>query len=193
VIAAGSWGGILVIVLGIAVTAGEFRFNTITSTVLITPDRRRVLGAKLAASGVVGLGVGVVASLLTLAIALPWLSARQVELGSHLGDIALVLLGAIGATAIGGLIGVCIGALIPNQTQAVTITLVWILFVENALTSFASGIGRWLPSAASNAMSSVAVTGDGSLPVWAGAALFAGYGLAFAVAGSRSLVRHDIS
>ena len=43
----------------------------------ITPDRKRVVGAKLAASGIVGVALGIVASLLTLAIALPWLSAAE--------------------------------------------------------------------------------------------------------------------
>src|SRR5206468_105805 len=85
VIAAASSGGVLMIIIGIFVIAGEFRFNTITSTFLITPDRRRVIAAKLAAASLVGVGVAVANAILTLAIALPWLSARHVELGSHVG------------------------------------------------------------------------------------------------------------
>ena len=91
VIAAASSGGVLMLIIGILMMAGEFRHNTITSTLLITPDRKRVVGAKLAASGIVGVAVGIVASLLTLAVALPWLAQRNVDLGSHGADIFLVL------------------------------------------------------------------------------------------------------
>ena len=49
----------LVLLIGIMVMAGEFRFNTITSTFLITPERKRVVAAKLAASSLVGIAIAV--------------------------------------------------------------------------------------------------------------------------------------
>lgn len=193
VMSAASSGGILMIVIGILLMAGEFRFNTITTTFLITPSRKRVLKAKLAASGIVGLSLGLVASLLTLAIALPWLSARNVDLSSHSADIAVVLLGGIGATMIGGLVGVGIGAIVTNQTLAVTAVLIWTLLVESLLTNFATGIGRWFPGGAASAMSGITPADGALLQPWAAALLFAGYGLAFALVGSRSLDRRDIT
>lgn len=193
VMAAASSGGILMVVVGIAVMAGEFRFGTITSTFLITPDRRRVLGAKLAAASLVGIVVGVVASLLTLAIALPWLSSSSVELSAHVSDIAAVLLGATLSTAIGGVVGVGIGALLTNQTLAITVTLIWTLLVEAMVASFAPGAGRWFPGGTASAMSGVAPPSGTSLPMWAAAIVFAAYGLAFAAAGSRFVLRRDIA
>ncbi len=62
------------------------------------------------------------------------------------------------------------------------------------LTSFASGIGRWLPGAAASSMSGVAPPGDANyLPMWGAALLFTAYGLAFAALGSRLIMRRDIS
>ena len=75
VFSAASAGGLLLLLLGITMMAGEFRHNTATPTFLITPDRRRVIAAKLAAGSVVGVLATAVSSLLTLAIALPWLTA----------------------------------------------------------------------------------------------------------------------
>jgi hypothetical protein len=194
VIAGASSGGVLMIIIGIFVVAGEFRFNTITSTFLITPDRRRVIGAKLAAASLVGICVAVANAVLTLAIALPWLSAKNVDLRSHIGDIVVVLLGATASTAISGLVGVGIGALLTNQTLAITATLVWIFVFETMLTAFASGVGKWFPGTAASAMSGVAPPGDAhSLPMWGAALLFTAYGLAFAGIGSRLIVRRDIS
>jgi ABC-2 type transport system permease protein len=193
VIAAASSGGVLMLIIGILVMAGEFRHNTITSTLLITPDRKRAVGAKLAAMGIVGVAVGIVASLLTLAIALPWLAQRNIDLGAHGTDILIVLAGGIAATALGALMGVGLGALMTNQTLAVTATLVWVLLVENLLASFAQGVGRWFPGGAASAMSSVAPPSGDALPFWIAGLLFAGYTLVSAEAGARLIVRRDIT
>lgn len=193
VIAAASSGGVLMLVIGILMMAGEFRHNTITSTLLITPDRRRAVGAKLAASGIVGVALGVVASLLTLAIALPWLAQRNIDLGAHSTDILVVLVGGIAATALGALMGVGLGALMTNQTLAVTATLVWVLVVESLLGNFASGVGRFFPGGAASAMSSVAPPSGDVLPFWIAGLLFVGYALVIAEAGSRLVVRRDIT
>jgi ABC-2 type transport system permease protein len=193
VIAAASSGGVLMLIIGILMMAGEFRHNTIASTLLITPDRKRVVGAKLAASGIVGILVGIVASLLTLAVALPWLAERNIALGAHAGDILVVLAGGIAATALGALLGVGLGAVMTNQTLAVTATLVWVLVVENLLANFAPGIGRFFPGGAASALSSVAPPSGDALPFWIAGLLFAGYALVAAEAGARLVVRRDIT
>src|SRR4051812_24051995 len=46
------------------------------------------------------------------------------------------------------MVGVGVGALVTNQTLAVTVTLTWLLFIEAMVVSFASGLGRWLPGGA---------------------------------------------
>jgi ABC-2 type transport system permease protein len=167
----------LVLLIGIMVMAGEFRFNTITSTFLITPERKRVVAAKLAASSLVGIAIAAVSTSLTLAIALPWLASGHVDVASHSTDIVIVLLGGIAATAISGMVGVGVGSLVTNQTLAVAVTLTWLLLVEAMVVSFAPGLGRWLPGGAAGAMSGAA-TYSNLLPVGVAALLFAGYGLA---------------
>jgi hypothetical protein len=193
VIAAASSGGVLMLIIGILMVAGEFRFGTITSTFLITPARGRVVGAKLAAVSLVGVVLGLLASLLTLAIALPWLSSRHIDLAARSTDIAVVLVGGIAATAIGGLVGVGIGALLTNQTLAVTVTLIWVLLIETTLAAVASGVVRWFPGGAASAMSGVAPASGDALPVWLAALVSCGYGLAFAAAGSRLIMRRAIT
>jgi hypothetical protein len=48
------------------------------------------------------------------------LKPLNVDVASHSTDIAIVLLGGIAATAIAGMVGVGVGALVTNQTFAVT-------------------------------------------------------------------------
>jgi ABC-2 type transport system permease protein len=193
VFASASGGGILLTLIGITLIAGEFRFQTAVGTFLVTPDRRRVLGAKLAAASLVGAALGLICSLLTLVVAIPLLEHRGVDVAAHGSSIAGVLAGCVAGTAISGLVGVGIGALLRNQTLAIVVTLVWLFLVESMLIAFATGIGRWLPGGAASALAGTDVgTGD-LLPAWGAALLFAAYGLAFAAAGSRFVLRRDVA
>jgi ABC-2 type transport system permease protein len=193
VFAASSSGGVVVILLGIMLMAGEFRFQTATATFLVTPDRRRVLAAKLAASSVVGALLGVACSLLSVLIAIPVLEDRGADVAAHTGSVAGVLVGGIMATAVSGLVGVGLGALLRNQTLAIVVSLVWLLVLEGMLISFTPQVGRWLPGGAASALSG-ADTGAGRLlPAWGAAALFAAYGVAFAAAGSRLVLTRDVA
>lgn len=193
VIAASASGGILMVLIGIFAIAGEFRFNTVTATFLVTPDRHRVVRAKLIATTAVGVAVGVAASALSLAVALPWLSARHVSIGSHVADIAVVVCGGIAATALSGVVGVGIGALVVNQTLAVVATLLWMLFLENLLTNVKPGVGRWFPGGAVNALSGITPAHAGLLPPWGAALLLLGYAGALAVLGNRFVMQRDIT
>lgn len=193
VMSAASSGSIIILILGILVMGGEFRHNTATSTFLVTPDRNRVVGAKLLASTLVGAGLAVAASVLALAIALPWLAAKDVDVGILSGDVGFVLLGSIAATALYALVGVGLGSLIRNQTTAVVVALGWVMLVEGLLVSFVPEVGRWFPGGANAALSGVATAEGGLLPMWGGALLFAAYGLAFAAAGARFIIRRDVA
>ena len=193
VLSAAASGTAMVNIIGIMVMAGEFRHNTATSTFLVTPVRTKVVGAKLIAVTLLGVVLGVVASTLTLAIAVPWLAAKDVTVDVLSADVGLVLLGGIAATALYGLIGVGVGALIRNQTAAVVATLLWVLIVENSLVSFAPQVGRWVPSGASNALTGVATPAGGLLPAWGAGLLLTAYGLAFAAAGLRFVLRRDVA
>lgn len=193
VLSAAAAGTAMVNIIGIMVMAGEFRHNTATSTFLVAPNRTQVVGAKLIAVTLVGIVLGVVASILTLAIAVPWLAAKDVSVDIFSADVGLVLLGGIVATALYGLIGVGVGSLIRNQTAAVVATLLWVLVVENSLVSFGPQVGRWVPGGASNALTAVATPAGGLLPAWGGGLVLVAYGLAFAAAGRRFVLRRDVA
>jgi ABC-2 type transport system permease protein len=193
VMAAASSGTVVMLVIGILMTAGEFRHGTATSTFLITADRRRVVRAKLAAASLTAICLTVLSSAIALAVALPWLSARGVRVGSYSGEITAAVGAAVLAGVVSGLFGVSLGAIVRNQTAAITAALLWSQLVESLLVSFAPAVGRWLPGGASTALTGTATPNGGLLPAWGAAALFVGYGLAFTLGGLRTVTRHDVA
>lgn len=193
VISAGSSGSLVILMLGVLIMAGEFRHNTATSTFLITPHRSQVVRAKMIAASIVGVVLALAASALTLAIALPWLASKDIDVDLLSGDVGLVLLGGIAATALFAVVGVGIGSMVRNQTAAVAGAAVWVLVVEGLLVSFKPEVGRWLPGGAASALSGVATANGGLLPLWGAALLLTAYGLAFAAAGTQFVLNRDVT
>ena len=180
------------LLLGILAMAGEFRHHTITQTFLVTPDRGRVVGAKLVAAALTGIALAVVTLAVTMAAAVAWLSAKGVAVSVVDADLGRVLLGTVLAAGLCGLVGVGVGALLRNQVAALVTVLVWALLVEGLLLDLlhAPSLARWLPSAAAAALTS---PGGAHLPRWGGGVVFAAYGFAFAILGTRFVVRRDVT
>ena len=144
VLASAGSASLFALLLGIVGFTNEFRHGTATQTFLVTPVRERVLAAKLAAFALVGGLLAVVATVVTLAIAIPWLESRGGVL--PLDDRAfLVLGGAVLAAVLWGALGAAVGGLARSQVFALVGTLVWILILENLLGAFVSEISPYLP------------------------------------------------
>jgi ABC-2 type transport system permease protein len=180
------------LVLGVLGTAGEFRHGTATSTFLVTPVRGRVVAAKLVAAAVAGLAIALAAAVVVLAVALPWLPAKGVEAGVDLA-LGARLAGLAAAVALSAVLGTGLAAVFRNQFAAMVAGLLWWQgSVEDLVASVLQrpGLGRWLPEGAASALTA---PGDGTLAMWAGALVFAAYGLVLALAGGRLVVRRDLT
>jgi len=182
------------LLLGILGMAGEFRHQTITGTFLVTPDRGRVVAAKLVAYPLAGIALTLTILAFTAAVATGWLAAKGITPSLlHARVVGQVLLGAVLAAGLCALVGVGVAALIRNQVAALVGVAVWVLVVEGLLMSLLqapSSLAKWLPSAAAAALTN---PGGGHLSRLAGALLLAGYALALALAGTRLVVRRDIT
>jgi hypothetical protein len=180
-----------VLLLGILAMAGEFRHQTITQTFLITPNRGRVVAAKLAAGALVGLAFAVVTTAVVAVVALPWLAAKDVPI--HVtGAVGRELAGILAAAALSGLLGVAVAALVRNQVAAIVGALLWVFVIEGILPAVlnAPTLPKWLPGGAAAALTD---PGGQYLSIWAGGLLLTGYALALAAIGSRSTLRRDVT
>jgi len=186
------------LLLGILGMAGEFRHQTVTQTFLVTPDRGRVVAAKLVAYPLAGIALALATLAVTAAVAAGWLAAKGITpsslLDARLGRVlGVVLLGAVLAAGLCGLVGVGVAALVRNQVAALVGMLVWVLVVEGLLMSLLSApsLGKWLPSAA--AAAAISSPGGARLSRLGGTLLLAAYALAFALVGTSLVVRRDIT
>jgi ABC-2 type transport system permease protein len=180
------------LLLGILGMAGEFRHHTVTQTFLVTPDRGRVVAAKLVAYPLAGIALALAILALTATVAAGWLAAKGITPSLLDARLGRVLLGAVLAAGLCGLVGVGVAALVRNQVAALVGVLVWVVVVEGLLMSLlnAPSLGKWLPSAAAAALTN---PGGAQLSRLAGTLLLAGYALALALVGTRLVVRRDIT
>ena len=185
-------GSLFVLVLAILAVTGEFRHGTAAQTFLAEPRRERVVAAKLITFALVGLAFSIVASAVSVAIALPWLDAKGVSVPLAHREVRLVLTGVVVASVLYGLVGVGVGALVRNQAAAVVGSVVWLLVVEGVFINLVPDVGAWLPGGAAAGLTrGILLSGEELLPMWAGGLLFLGYSVVLAGIGTRAVLRRD--
>jgi ABC-type transport system involved in multi-copper enzyme maturation permease subunit len=166
--------------LGIRSFTEEFRYGSIVPTLLASPDRRRVLLAKLAVMA----GAAVVFVLAAEAVAIGVGTALAIAKGATItlavaplaGSIAELL--AVSVLWIG--IGVGVGLAIRHQVAAAVGALVWLFVGEQLVGALVPGVARYLPAHAANAVFAgdpallAPLAGGLVLVAWTAAALLSG-------------------
>jgi ABC-2 type transport system permease protein len=163
--------GLLTLVLGAVVGAGEYRHGTIAWTLLVTPRRLRAVAAQVAACGIAGLAIGLGIGAITAALALPWLAAKDAVMPSA-GDLLEVFLGSALYAGLAAALGAGLGALLQNQVAAVVALLVQILVVDQTLAALINDLAPFTLTGLGVAMSGVSESEDLLAPgtaalVWA--------------------------
>ena len=194
-LAIGAGGSPLVAVLAAIGITGEYRHRTAEATFLSTPRRGWVVAAKLVVYAVAGVGFAVAGTVVTAAIAVPWLSSQHLARAVGVDGVAATVIGVIAAVALFGLLGVGLGSLLRDQAATVVILLVYLLVIERILTSFRplGGWTRFLPGQAQEALVGSTLTNQQLLHPWQGALVLTGYALLAAAAGILAVARRDIT
>jgi hypothetical protein len=193
-LAASGSGPLLAVLAAIGLT-GEYRHRTASATFLATPNRGRVVLAKLLTYALVGVGYALACIAVTVAITLPWLAAMGIDVPLTANGIPATLTGVVAAVAIWGLVGVGLGALVREQVATVVGLLIY-LYVAEPIVTRIPALESWtvyLPGAVEDALTYVSYSDLHVLAPWQGGLLFAGYGIAFAVAGTFLAIRRDVT
>jgi ABC-2 type transport system permease protein len=185
----------LTLIFGILAVAGEYRHGTITDTYLSWPGRGRVITAKLAVYALAGAAAGLVSALTAVAVTAAWWAAKGSALQLSAGGSWQVLAGGVAANVAFTAIGVCVGALVRNLAGAIAVALAWIALVEGiAGQLLGSGLARWLPFYASEALDRASLSpAIRLLPQWGGGLVLLGYAAAFTAAAFVTTLRRDVT
>lgn len=126
---------IAVFILGVLGITTEFRYQTITPTVLATPSRWAVVSAKMITYALVGAIFSAICVSVEIAIAVPWIHAKGLSVGLGEGNIPHSLFGVFVVVALYGIVGLGVGALVKNQIVAVSVGLLFLLVLENIIVA----------------------------------------------------------
>jgi ABC-2 type transport system permease protein len=143
------------LLIGILAATTEFRHGTITPSLLVVPNRIRLMTSKLIAAVLTGLAIGLVSTLLIVVIVALFGSVRDFPT-DEIGRGQLI----IGGTLVCGLyaaLGVGLGALVRNQVGAIVGALVYLFVLEplaGGLLSLSDALDDIMPKYSLGAVSS---------------------------------------
>ncbi len=182
--------GLLVYVLGVRAVTDEFRYGTITPTLLVSAVRWKVVAAKIVVFAGVGLVFGLIAQGVMVGVAVSLIKARGLDVSLSTADLLGILGGMALASALWAVIGVGVGALVRHQVAAILGGVLWILIGDDVVSGALKGAGKFFPGQAANALAHLPRAD--LLGAWAGGLVFALYAVLLVSFGSMAMSRRDV-
>lgn len=185
---------LIIFLVGITSVTSEWRHGTVTRTFLVSPRRWRVIVAKEAWMIALAAFVFVAATLLALAVAVPWLTLQGTSFAVN-GHVLGIAGRGVLAAVLWGALGVGVGSVVQNQTAALVGAVLWILPVEALIGGLLTvvdlpSVRDYLPA---RALAAVDGTTSGGLSLWAALAVVLVYVVGFAALGWLRIQRQDIT
>lgn len=179
----------LVGVIGVQLITQEFRF-TLRPTFSAEPRRQRVMAAKAITITVVGLAIGAIAVPTGLLIGGSLLEARDFPFEFGGPGFWRAAIGAVVITAIYGLIGLGLGAVLRSPAAAITLYVVWVMLIEGIVYAVVPKVGQYAPFQAGSQLSSIEPIEPGLGALWGGV-LFAAFATVVVATGTVLVTRRD--
>jgi ABC-2 type transport system permease protein len=191
---------VLTFVLGVLGVTTEFRYQTITPTLLATPSRWTLVTAKMITYAILGVLYAAACVLIELLIAVPWLSAKGIDYSLGSNGVPHALISVFVVLALFGIIGLGVGALLKNQIVAVTVGIVFLVVLQNILVAIpgVKHVYPYLPGGAAASIATVAgdnrsINGVGLLPTAGGVVVLLLWAIVPAVIGASFTLNRDIT
>ncbi len=188
-------GALFAALLGALSITGEIRHGTIRPTLLANPKRAHVITAKVAASALAGVTVGLLAETLAAGAGSAALATRDIKFAPSAGDLVQMLAGGAAAAALWAAIGTGVGAIVRNQVATVVGLCVWLLLVETILIGNLPSVAKFAPGASAGALAGAIQTQSATLLLTPalGALLLIGYAVTAIAAGALATARRDVN
>ncbi len=132
---------------------------------------------------------------MAIAVTAAWWAAKGGTFRLSASGTWSALGGGVAASLAFAAIGVGVGALIRNLVAAVAAALAWVALVEGiAGQLLGSGLARWLPFYASEALDRASLSASARLlPQWGGGLVLLGYAAAFGAAAAVTTLKRDVT
>jgi ABC-2 type transport system permease protein len=179
------------LLLGLRSFTDEFRYGSIVPTLLASPVRRRVLGAKLVATAGGGVALLLAALVISLAVGVPILVIKGIDVTWSTGALAMIVGRLVVATVMWTAIGVGLGLAVKHQVAAIAGALVWLLAAEGIFSGLVPDVAKYFPGAAGFAV--VGINPAELLAPNLGAVLLGGYALLAIATGAVLMQRRDMT
>jgi ABC-type transport system involved in multi-copper enzyme maturation permease subunit len=198
---------VLAPIMGVLCITGEYRHKTITTTLVHTPIRTRVLGAKIVVTAAWSVFIAILTLVTVAAVGLPWNSGIGGSVSSVLDQAGAVLPGLVVAAILLGLFGLGFGTLVKNQVAGILFTIGVTFILEGLLVALARSIFHydlnWLPNSAAAALAGDIARGfaeggnhdptSNQLTWWAGGLVMVAWGLGSLAIGYFTTFRRDVT
>ncbi len=196
---------VLAPVMGVLCITGEYRHKTITTSLLLTPARPRVLGAKVVATAFWSLCIAGLSLAAVAAVGLPWNAALGGTTAQITDQLGAVIPGLVATTVLLGLFGLGFGTLVKNQVAGILITIGGTFILETLLVALARAVFHvnlnWLPNGAGGALAGDIARGFGGahdvaarlLTWWQGGLIMLAWGVVPLVIGYFTTFRRDVT
>jgi ABC-2 type transport system permease protein len=181
---------LVMLIIGILASGGEFRHRTIVPVLLATPGRGRVFAVKVLVVAVIGAVFSAITFGIGLGAVVAELSAHHLH---HLpAGTGSLYAGAVIASTCFGMIGVALGALTRNTVGAIVAAIGWTILVEMIiLQAVVPGIEKWLPTRA--AVMLTTPPDSGHLSLVTASLVLTGYAAALLLAARFATLNRDIA
>jgi ABC-2 type transport system permease protein len=204
VVTGGVFGLLFAATIGAILITVEFRHQTITLTYLGTPNRNRVLVAKLIAGAIIGGLSGLISYVIVLSSALGFTLSKGYTVPIGDATLARYGIGHVLAGALIGAIGVGVGALVKSQIGGIVVIFVWAILLESLIGGLFKASRPYLPYTAAASLAGDPLgggsfgpahntSGGTPLPFAAAVALLAAMAVVLALISSRTTVRRDVT
>lgn len=189
-----NFGQLVLGILGVLVTAGEYSTGMIRSTLAAVPRRLPVLWSKAVVCGLVALVVGSVGAFAAFVIGGGFLSGTPVALSLSSAGVVRSLLGAGLYLSLVGVIGVALGALLRSAAAGIAVLVAVLLLVPGLVAllpaSWEQDISPYLPSNAGESMYALSQAAPALSPA-AGLAVLLGWTVLALAGAAYRLARAD--
>ena len=183
------FANVIALILGVLIVTWEFRHNTIAGTFMVEPRREWVIAAKTAAAILTGALLAVIAVVLALSIAYVWIGGDP-GVSFDVGGRAARL---VAAAALGGAIGVGVGAIVRGQALAIVLSFIWVLIVEPLVVGVYDTVGRYLPGQVLGELAGETGGHNAHIAIGAAVALSLAYVAGIVLVGAGLTVRRDVT